>query len=321
MSPDKPVPFGYKIGWWAVPACEPKRIIDALGLLDPVEATWEKGILAVYERGQENLIYITPAVDGWRMIVGYCASGELAGVKDLTVKLSTEFGEAQCFATHRVVSYDHWMLARAGRMIRCFAYLGESLEVLCDEGEKTAIEQGFNWDGLVDVDWIPDEAEVMTVAGSWSIDPTKLSGETVCTGKGFLARAPEELFERIWRKIAEIAPMGKSRKPFLHHICQFIKDIPKALFCLVFLPFVVLYLLFWVLTATFMIIRTRLMAQMGDKERALALMGRFLLAWPGKQRRFHKWLYHRLVRPSETWSTRKSNQDRGEFSPRLRDRI
>jgi hypothetical protein len=59
--------------------------------------------------------------------------------KDI-VTLSATFGEAQGFASHRVIEYHHWMLARNGRLVRCFAYIGETGELLANNGSLTDAE-------------------------------------------------------------------------------------------------------------------------------------------------------------------------------------
>jgi hypothetical protein len=54
--------------------------------------------------------------------------------------LSSTFGEAHAYATHRVIEYHHWMLARNGILLRSFAYLGETGEVLSNTGPVTVTE-------------------------------------------------------------------------------------------------------------------------------------------------------------------------------------
>ncbi len=132
-------------------------------------------------------------------------TGDEQGVREverLIARISAEFGEVQAFATHRVVEYHHWMLARNGALVRSLAYIGESGEVLADSGEPTPVEIGFDWYPLrrddSDLDeeepedegtW-PDEEAVMKVAGEWSINPQLLETFPPAASRGVLARTP-----------------------------------------------------------------------------------------------------------------------------------
>jgi hypothetical protein len=184
--------FGYKMGWFAIRNADKERILSALGLTIIKEIGWDEGIDTIYSE-YEDIVFVTPAVNDWTFVVGRwtVSIGEEDGVHDVEkfiTNLSTQFEEVQAFATHRVVEYHHWMLAKNGSLVRSFAYVGESGEVLNNEGELTQIEKSYDWDHLdgsewlsdeetdmeeLDEDiWFPDEETVMEVAGSWSINPT-----------------------------------------------------------------------------------------------------------------------------------------------------
>lgn len=201
---DVPVAFGYKMGWLAIRSTDWDPIIDALGLSGAREASWEEGIETVYEDGDKYL-FLTPPIDGWTLVVGNWTGGAggqgIEGAEALICKLSARFGEAQAFSTHRVVEYHHWMLARDGKLLRSFAYLGDSGEVLSDKGEPTPVEKSLNinldipadydpFSGEADKYNIPNERSVMTVAGAWSINPSVLDERTGLLGPGILATAP-----------------------------------------------------------------------------------------------------------------------------------
>lgn len=69
------------------------------------------------------------------------------------------------------------MLALNGRLIRCFAYLGETGELLANTGPLTPAEGRLGLFKLPIEQWQPSEADVMAVASAWSFDPTQLTPE------------------------------------------------------------------------------------------------------------------------------------------------
>jgi hypothetical protein len=210
MDNDIPVPFGYKMAWIAIRTPDREAVVRSLELRDTRETSWQEGIDTIYRDG--SLLFITPAVKEWTMVVGWWTAHagdeqSPAAVEELVTRLSTEFGEAQAFATHRVVEAHHWILARDGRLLRSFAYLGESGRVLANKGEPTGAEQSMNFRVLSapeeldeqelrgalpndDEWWAPNEEDVMSVAGHWSINPQDLGTSLITTGQGLLAHTP-----------------------------------------------------------------------------------------------------------------------------------
>jgi hypothetical protein len=189
-TPTPPVPFGYKTGWIAVPSTDPKAVADVLPFRQRTPATWQDGIEAAFKGGS---VFITPPIKGWILVVGDWAMGtgepdSIDEVAKRVAELSARFEEAQGFATHRVVEYHHWMLAKRGQLLRCFAYLGERGEVLRDFGVVTDQEEELPLADKPTDEWAPDENDVMAVAARWSIDPTKLSSESGPAENGILAR-------------------------------------------------------------------------------------------------------------------------------------
>jgi hypothetical protein len=213
MEDNTPVSFGYKMGWLTIRSTDRDAVVQALRLVDSREVTWKTGIEAVYRDfcklfGRFSTVFVSPPVNGWTFVVGdwTMGTGEEQGVRaiqQIVSQVSAEFGEAQAFATYRVMEYHHWMLARDGRLLRSFAYLGESGEVLADSGEPTPVELSFRWypfsqddngegdeEQDTEEDLFPDEEAVMKVAGAWSINPQVLETLPVSSLRGVLARAP-----------------------------------------------------------------------------------------------------------------------------------
>ena len=189
-KPTPPVPFGYKMGWIAVRSTDINAVVGLLPVRSQRTASWHDGIEAAYKGGS---VFITPPVNGWLCIVGDWAAGfndqhPVELIEKRIIEISSRFREAHAYATHRVVEYHHWMMAREGRIIRCFAYMGESGEVLCNIGSITDAERNLSFSALPTDQWIPDEQDVLTVASGWSFDPSQLSRASAPAALGIIAR-------------------------------------------------------------------------------------------------------------------------------------
>ena len=194
----KPVGFGYKIAWLAIRTGATESAADALGLVDTRTASWAEGIGAAYaacEAGRgRSPVFLTPVVDGWTLAV--LGSGELledkgagAGALDLR-SLSRRFGEAQKFATHRVVEYQEWQRWVDGSPVRRYCWIGEAGEIRFDEGEPIGAEGNLLRAADLTGDWgafeVADEETVMAVAADWSINPTTLDQRDDLHPRGLL---------------------------------------------------------------------------------------------------------------------------------------
>jgi hypothetical protein len=166
-EPDTPIPFGYKCSWYTVRASEAEILADAFGLKKTTGVNWEKGIEAAYQ----GFVFISPPVDGWTFVVGtHHAQARLEKITQkatsMLLELSSEFGEAQFYVTHRVVELHVWAKALNGKLIRAYGYLGEADEIFWDEGKAEIPE--------VDIRSDINEETVMEIARTWSISPTDL---------------------------------------------------------------------------------------------------------------------------------------------------
>jgi hypothetical protein len=82
------------------------------------------------------------------------------------------------------------MRAEEGRVTRCFAYLGERGEVVCNEGPITSPEQALSFARLPPDKWQPNEDDVMKIASAWSYDPSKLTSSSGPATLGVIADWP-----------------------------------------------------------------------------------------------------------------------------------
>lgn len=116
MRPDKPVSFGYKCAWYAMQGNDIDAVVSVLGLKDVTKSTWSEGIQAAYS----DKVFVTPPLDDWTLAVGRCLFYEgdvpAASVLPILTNISRVFGEAQYFASHRVVEAHCWALARGGKL-------------------------------------------------------------------------------------------------------------------------------------------------------------------------------------------------------------
>jgi len=183
-APDSPVSFGYKCAWLAIRSDSPEAVARELGLRDLTASNWACGIQAAYS----DQVFVCPPIDGWVLVAGLGLAPQTVDDMRTVGRLSKAFGEAHLYASHRVVELHWWAKAIRGEVVRAYAYLGESGEVLVDLGHQSPeeAELGFAFDGD---SIVPDEESVIAIAGKWSVDPTKLE-ERHSEGLGLLGALP-----------------------------------------------------------------------------------------------------------------------------------
>ncbi len=198
---DKPIDFGYKMVWVAVNSTDHDKIADILKIKNKKQCTWQEGVAAIYT---SNQVYMTPSIGGWTLIAGFgLPNGDseesIKEVENMLKSLSKLFGQAQFFATHRVVDFHCWIGATNGKIDRAYAYLGEQLETIVLKGKPTELEREIKLfdskskeaqkESYFDREEIfyPDEEFVMKIAGKWSVNPTTISSRNdISNTKGFL---------------------------------------------------------------------------------------------------------------------------------------
>jgi hypothetical protein len=93
---ERPVSFGYKIGWLAVREQPPEAVAAAVGMTDPVPATWDDGVAAAYD----GSVFATPPVKGWTLVVStvLLEAAMRLGWPEWLERLSAKLGEVQRLA-------------------------------------------------------------------------------------------------------------------------------------------------------------------------------------------------------------------------------
>lgn len=166
--PDKPVPFGYKTSWFCIGSNSPEKVIEALGLNDPVPSGWESGLNAG--------IFVSPVLDGYVLVINYGDDIITENMEELD-RIGKCFPEVQYFSSHRVVEYAAWVKYLNGDMVRGYCWCGSDGEIFLNEGEISEEETELGLDNLLqstDDDWdsaeFADEENVLEIAAAWGID-------------------------------------------------------------------------------------------------------------------------------------------------------
>jgi hypothetical protein len=184
---DVPETFGYKIEWLAIGTTDHQAVADALEPVDVRPCGWSEGVERAYR--DRGALFISPAVGGWTLAVGWMMQGRLSELLPLLEQLSARFGEAQYFGNHRVSDYYAWAKAEDGRIVRAFE--SGNGEISIDHGPRTAEEEslGLRFTGVEDDsnDLWPGEEHVMLIAGEWSLNPQHLDAYE-SRGQGPLGR-------------------------------------------------------------------------------------------------------------------------------------
>ena len=185
---DAPIPFGYKMAWYAVRTTNAQAVAETLNLKSQHPANWKEGYKEAY--GGEG-VFVSPPVSGWVFVVGTPIFPDLTSAdkeKCLTrlKVLSERFGEAQLFATHRGVSSHAWAKAVQGSLSRAFGYNGDQGQDVWNVGKETEDEVGLGFKFSAGKE--PDEEDVMKLAGRWSVNPQHIDSLRVPPALGIIGK-------------------------------------------------------------------------------------------------------------------------------------
>ena len=209
-TPDRPVSFSADgLSWLAVRAHDPDQVVRALDLEQVEPANWTSGVAALSDRGlRQRHVFAAPRVDGWILIAG--DSLPLPPPSDafedtwtpLLERLAQTFLEAQFFAIHPDQDIYAWARAAHGRIERAYVFMDGRRTVDIGDARRDERALGlarFELRGVSDrhgdvggqLLFSPTRSHVLTLAGRWSIDPTRLSSRLALTsGCGLVGQAP-----------------------------------------------------------------------------------------------------------------------------------
>ncbi len=176
--------------WLAIRSRNLPAVQAALGLRNARPCSWSEGISG------ERTVFIAPPVNGWILVVG---SGVPDPVEDvdacfrLLLELSRKLGHVQFFHADRVLHHHAWAQVEAGRVLRAYAWAGETL---WNQGAKTDAESALGmkcfaygedcslsrW-GMGEV--LTSNAEkVPQLAARWSLDPAQIQEQSLAGSRG-----------------------------------------------------------------------------------------------------------------------------------------
>ena len=206
--PDRPCPFGYRMGWVAVRTRDTQAVVAALGLVEPQAANWRTGIGSVYDRDLgESHVFVSPPVNGWTFVIGLPLPHPVGPAfadkcMPLLMGLGARFVEVQYYLAYPPIDLFAWVRIIDGRVQRAFAIGDEG--VVLSQGKTTKDERtlglklfelrgvkGRKGDAGGALILHPTEEHVMRLAGRWSIDPINIEKAPKSEPAiGIIGRAP-----------------------------------------------------------------------------------------------------------------------------------
>ena len=203
-QPDAPQSFGFKCFWIAVRTGDNQAVAEAMGLREIKICNWLDGVSIAYDR-ESHRVFITPPLRGWVLAAGWTLPPNdlpetAQKLKTLLENLGHRFSEVQYFGTYRVADYHSWIRLVNGNVVRAYAY-GDG-ETFLNVGEPDQAEAAIRETFLrefgrkhpevgKDYEYMPDEEDVMSIATTWSIDPSRLEEMGLPPGVGLVGELPQ----------------------------------------------------------------------------------------------------------------------------------
>ncbi|MFI1768752.1 hypothetical protein ACH41H_42895 [Streptomyces sp. NPDC020800] len=198
------------LSWLAVETVDRAAVVKALGLTHVRETTWAHGVelideVAHGEEAQFSTVVVTPAVQGWTLVVGPYFGlphpHRTAHVTDLCRELSARYGKAQLFFHSEQNDGEAWLIAEHGRILRRWISeypelaLGEPFGVerrLLDAYGITGRPEDLDPTSDLAGDWAATWGDcwATTVAEESSVNPTNATADAGSIGSMLVAAAP-----------------------------------------------------------------------------------------------------------------------------------
>ncbi|MEW1686939.1 HEAT repeat domain-containing protein [Streptomyces sp. NPDC091265] len=193
-SQDAPVPLPDH-QWLAVPGETYQGLFDAMGLHDRIPCTISMGLSAMENDTAEITdpdgtrhaafrVFVTPELDGWRLVYADTPLGQLAwDVDDLLSRLSAACGQAQFYCQDAHSDSMVWAVAIDGVPRRRY-WRYEDPEW---EGDPMDWETPLSPDEDGHEPNATAESDTNEAAGALSLDPNTVASDTTLRGHGWLA--------------------------------------------------------------------------------------------------------------------------------------
>lgn len=178
----RPTPFDHPCRWLAVRSSNAAAVQSALALDNPTPCCWPEILLKL----SEHKLFIAPPVSGWTLVMGQALPEPSEDVDEcfhFVRHLSGKIGQVEFFSVNRVLGHHAWVRAMDGRILRAYAWAGETL---WNQGEPTAAElelglkcfaygektarTSFGSVGPAQA----NAEKIFSLAARWSVDPAAL---------------------------------------------------------------------------------------------------------------------------------------------------
>jgi hypothetical protein len=205
-EPDRPLAFGYQMGWLAIRTRDTERVVERLALADTLSANWDNGLGTVYSETEgASAVFVSPPVNGWTFVVGLALPQPLGkAFVDKTIPLLLDLGsqfiEVQYYLAFPALDCFAWARVIDGRIVRAYAINDEG--VVWNKGKPSKEEKLLGiklyemrgvrkrkGDAAAELVLYPTEQHVMQLAGKWSLDPTRLETIVVSPAQGVVGQA------------------------------------------------------------------------------------------------------------------------------------
>ncbi len=125
--------------WLAIRSRNRPLVQEALGVQKPVPCSLEEGL----DRARELRIFMAPPRNGWILVFGSDlpeACDDVDACFRFLLDLSRKIGHIQYFSADPVVNHHSWAMVEQGRVIRGYAWAGETL---WNQGHLTRAERAL----------------------------------------------------------------------------------------------------------------------------------------------------------------------------------
>ncbi len=187
--------------WLSIQSSEPIRVQEALQLHKTTPCSW----LEALTFSQDQQLFITPPVNGWILVLGSglpSPSYDVDKCYVLLLELSRKLGEIQFFSANRISNHHAWAQARDGRIVRAYAWNGQTI---WNEGAMTRAEADLHltcfdyaeapqsFEDAMNNPVVINTQRVSRLASRWSIDPSSIDPYTLRERHGIAGKLS-------WRK-------------------------------------------------------------------------------------------------------------------------